>query len=247
MIIYPTLELQNGRCVTLHRGRLEEPSIWHVDPVETAQGFAEAGAEWIHITDFDAVDGKGENAALIERIIEQAGCSVQIAGGIRTRDMVENWIEKGAGRVVLGSIAARDPDMVKELANRHPDQIVLAADVWQGQLMTDGWRNPVAITPEDFLASYADVPLASVLITDIDSDIDQPDAQLGLLSGLAGKTRHQVIAAGTVHELDDVARLKYIPNIAGTLIGRALFSKAVDLAQALAVARPEPERRAEFI
>ncbi len=247
MIIYPTLELQNGRCVTLHRGRLEEPSIWHVDPVETAQGFAEAGAEWIHITDFDAVDGKGENADLIERIIEQAGCSVQIAGGIRTRDMVENWIEKGAGRVVLGSIAARDPDMVKELANRHPDQIVLAADVWQGQLMTDGWRNPVAITPEDFLASYADVPLASVLITDIDSDIDQPDAQLGLLSGLAGKTRHQVIAAGTVHELDDVARLKYIPNIAGTLIGRALFSKAVDLAQALAVARPEPERRAEFI
>ncbi|MCK8483819.1 1-(5-phosphoribosyl)-5-[(5-phosphoribosylamino)methylideneamino] imidazole-4-carboxamide isomerase [Aliiroseovarius sp. S2029] len=247
MIIYPTLELQNGRCVTLHRGRLEEPSIWHVDPVETAQGFAEAGAEWIHITDFDAVDGKGENAALIERIIEQAGCSVQIAGGIRTRDMVENWIEKGAGRVVLGSIAARDPDMVKELANRHPDQIVLAADIWQGQLMTDGWRNPVAITPEDFLASYADVPLASVLITDIDSDIDQPDAQLGLLSGLAGKTRHQVIAAGTVHELDDVARLKYIPNIAGTLIGRALFSKSVDLAQALAVARPEPERRAEFI
>lgn len=247
MIIYPTLELQNGRCVSLRRGRLEEPSIWHVDPMETAQGFVETGAEWIHITDFDAVDGKGENAALIEDIIKHTGCSVQVAGGIRTRDMVESWIEKGAGRVVLGTIAARDPDMVKELANRHPDQIVLAADVWQGQLMTDGWRNPVAITPEDFLASYADVPLASVLITDIDSDIEQPDAQLGLLSRLAGETRHQVIAAGTVHELDDVARLKYVPNIAGTLIGRALFSKNVDLGEALEVAQPVPEVKAEFI
>ncbi|MCK0139036.1 1-(5-phosphoribosyl)-5-[(5-phosphoribosylamino)methylideneamino] imidazole-4-carboxamide isomerase [Aliiroseovarius sp. F47248L] len=247
MIIYPTLELQNGRCVSLRRGRLEEPSIWHVDPVETAQSFVEVGAEWIHITDFDAVDGVGENSALIEDIIKHTGCSVQVAGGVRTRDIVENWIDKGVGRVVLGSIAARDPDMVKELANRHPDQIVLAADIWQGQLMTDGWRNPVAITPESFLASFADVPLASVLITDIDSDIDQPDAQLGLLSKLAGKTRHQVIAAGTVHELDDVARLKYVPNIAGTLIGRALFSKNVDLSEALEVARPEPEARAEFI
>ena len=247
MIIYPTLELQSGRCVTLRRGRLEEPSIWHVDPIETALSFVEAGAEWIHITDFDAVDGKGDNTALIEDIIKQAGCSVQVAGGIRTRDTVENWIEKGVGRVVLGTIAARDPDMVKGLANRHPDQIVLAADIWQGQLMTDGWRNPVAITPEDFLESYADVPLAAVLITDIDSDIDQPDAQLGLLSKLAGATRHQVIASGTVHELDDVARLKYVPNIAGTLIGRALFSKTVDLGEALAVARPNPEAKAEFI
>ncbi|WP_282180999.1 1-(5-phosphoribosyl)-5-[(5-phosphoribosylamino)methylideneamino] imidazole-4-carboxamide isomerase [Aliiroseovarius marinus] len=247
MIIYPTLELQNGRCVTLHRGRLEEPSIWHVDPVETAQGFAEAGAEWIQVTDFDAVAGEGDNAELIENIINASGCSVQVAGGIRTRDMAEAWIEKGAGRVVMGTVATRDPAMVKELANRYPDQIVLAADVWQGNLMTDGWRNPVAMSPESFLASYADVPLASVLITDIDSDIEQPDAQLGLLSALAGETKHQVIAAGTVHELDDVARLKYVPNIAGTLIGRALFSKDVDLVAALDVARPAPEPKAEFI
>lgn len=247
MIIYPTLELQNGRCVTLHRGRIEEPSIWHVDPVETAQSFAHAGAEWLHVTDFDAVDGSGNNAELIESIINTAGCSVQVAGGIRTRDMAEAWIEKGAGRVVMGTVAARDPDMVKDLANRYPDQIVLAADIWQGSLMTDGWRNPAAISPEDFLSSYADLPLASVLITDIDSDIDQPDAQLGVISKLAGETRHQVIAAGTVRELDDVARLKYVPNIAGTLIGRALFSKDVDLDEALAVARPEPEAKAEFI
>ncbi|WP_371169700.1 HisA/HisF-related TIM barrel protein [Aliiroseovarius sp. 2305UL8-7] len=247
MIIYPTLELQNGRCVTLHRGRLEEPSVWHVDPVETARGFAEAGAEWLHITDFDAVAGEGNNDELIEEIIQTCGSSVQVAGGVRTREQVEAWIEKGAGRVVLGTIAARDPSLVKDMAMRHPDQICLAADVWQGQLMTDGWRQPAAIAPEDFLASYADVPLASVLITDIDSDIDQADAQLGLLSQLAGSTRHQVIAAGTVREVDDVARLKYVPNIAGTLIGRALFNKDVDLVAALDVAKPVPEAKAEFI
>lgn len=247
MIIYPTIELQNGRCVTLTRGRLQEPSIWHVDPVETAKSFADAGAEWIHITDFDAVAGEGDNAELIEEIIKVVGKPVQVAGGLRTREQVEHWIEKGAGRVVLGTIAARDPQLVMELANRYPDQIVLAADVWQGQLMTDGWTTPAAIQPEDFIASYADVPLAAVLITDIDSDIEQPDAQLGVLSKLGASTMHHVIAAGTVHEPDDVARLKYVPQISGTLIGRALFNKSVDLAEAIATARPEPEPSADFI
>lgn len=247
MIIYPTLELQSGRCVTLKRGLLEDPSIFHVDPVETAKSFAEAGASWMHITDFDAVAGGGDHGELIEEIIRTAGASVQLAGGLRTREQVERWIEKGAGRIVLGTLAARDPNLVKELANRYPDQIVLAADVMQGKLMTDGWRSPAAITPEDFLMSFEGVPLAGVLITDIDSDIDQPDAQLGVLSRLAAVTAHHVIAAGTVRDIDDVARLKYVPNISGALIGRALFNKTVDLEEAIATAQPQPEATAEFI
>ncbi|QBF32283.1 HisA/HisF-related TIM barrel protein [Thalassococcus sp. S3] len=246
MILYPTIELQNGRVVSLHRGRLEEPMIWHVDPLDTARGFASAGASWMHLTDFDGIEGRGENVELIEEIIRVAGIPVQIGGGFRNRDSVERWIEKGAGRIVLGTLAVRDPDLVRELAKYFPDQIVLALDVWQGQVMSDGWRMASAIAPEAFLDAFADAPLAGIIVTDIDSDMEDLDAQLGLMSGLAAKARAPVIASGVVRNVDDIARLKYVPHISGALVGRALFRKTIDLVEALEVAQPQPESVAEF-
>ncbi len=100
MIIYPTIELHNGKCVSLTRGRLDEPFIWHVDPVETARGFAAAGAEWMHLTDINALAGDGNNNDLLEKIIRSAGIPVQLGGGFRSREVVETWIDKGAGRIV---------------------------------------------------------------------------------------------------------------------------------------------------
>ena len=218
MIIYPTLELHNGKCVSLTRGRLEEPVIWHVDPLKT----------------------------LLEEIIRGAGIPVQLGGGFRSREAVESWIDKGAGRIVIGTMAAQSPDLVKELAKHHPDQIVLAIDIFQGQLMTDGWRQPSVFSPETFLEAFETAPLAGVIVTDIDSHIADTDGQLGVISGIAAQTRHPVIARGTVFQADDVARLKYVPNIAGALIGRALMAKDVDLAEALALAQPQPEPVADF-
>ena len=171
---------------------------------------------------------------------------VQLGGGFRSREMVETWIDKGAGRIVIGTLASQNPHLVKDLAKRHADQIVLAIDIYQGQMMTDGWRQPSAFSPEQFLAEFETTALAGIIITDIDSDISDSDGQLGMISGLAAKTRHPVIARGTVHQADDVARLKYIPNIAGTLIGRALMSKDIDLEAALKFASQAPERTAEF-
>ncbi len=246
MIIYPTIELQNGRCVTLDRGRLDAPMIWHVDPVETARGFAAAGAHWMHLTDFDAVAGSEGNAALVEEIIRAAGIPVQLGGGMRSREAAERWIDKGAGRIVIGTWAAREPEAVRELAKYHPDQIVLAVDVWQGQVMTEGWRQASAFTPEGFIDAFGDAPFAGIVVTDVDSDMEDVEAQLGLISGLAEKTRVPVIASGVVRNADDIARLKYIPNISGALVGRALFRKTLDLAEALAVAQPGPEPVADF-
>lgn len=246
MIIYPTLELHDGKCVSLTRGRLEEPVIWHIDPVETARSFAAAGAQWMHLTDINALAGTGDNNELSEKIIRSAGIPVQFGGGFRSVDAVNRWIDKGVGRVVIGTMAAQDPDTVKALAKQHPDQIVLALDVSHGQMMTAGWREPSAITPADFLAEFATTPLAGVIITDIDSDIEDSDGSLGVISGLAATTRHPVIARGTVRVADDVARLKYVTNIAGTLIGRALMARDVDLAEALALAQSHPEPIAEF-
>ncbi|SHI84017.1 1-(5-phosphoribosyl)-5-[(5-phosphoribosylamino)methylideneamino] imidazole-4-carboxamide isomerase [Shimia gijangensis] len=246
MIIYPTIELQQGKCVSLQRGRLDEPSIWHVDPVATAQSFAEQGAQWIHVTDLDAVAGSSDSEAIVEEIVRSAGASIQLGGGFRSRDRIEQWIDKGAGRIVVSTLAVQDPNLVKEMALRYPDQIVLAVDVFQGKMMTDGWRQTGAMQPEDFVKAYADSPLAGVIVTDIDADIGDQDAQLGLVSGIAEATHHQVIARGTVRSSDDVSRIKYVPKISGTLIGRALFSKDIDLQDALALAEPTPEPKAEF-
>lgn len=247
MILYPTMELQHGRCVTLEKGRLDAAMLWHVDPVETARGFADAGASWMHLTDFDAVEGRDENSELVEEIIRSVGIPVQLGGGFRSRDAVERWIDKGAGRVVISTLAARDPVLVKELAKYFPDQIVLAVDVWQGQVMTDGWRSSSAFTPDAFIAAFDDAPLAGVIVTDIDSDVADTDAQLGLISGLAEVARAPVVASGVVRSLDDIARLKYIPSISGALVGRALFRKTFELAEALHLAARAPEAVAEFL
>lgn len=247
MIIYPTIELKDGKCATLYRGREEEASYWHVDPIATVQSFAETGARWIHVTDLDAVFGTGHNEELVQEIILKAGASVQYGGGVRTREHIETWIDRGVGRVVVGTLAVQDSDLVKEMAMRYPDQISVAIDVFQGKLMTDGWRNAGALEPEAFVTAYEDVPLAGIIVTDIDSDIGDQDGQLGVISGVAAATRHPVVARGTVHSTDDISRLKYVANIAGTQVGKALFAKDVDLAEALEIAQPEPEAKAEFI
>lgn len=247
MNIFPLIELSNGKCASLSRGRLAEVSLWHVDPVETARGFAAAGAEQMHVTDIDMLSGAGNNDELIEQIIRGAGIPVQLGGGFRTAERVAHWIDKGAARVVIGTMAALNPTALRELANTYPDQIVLAVDVWQGQVMTDGWRSPGAFQPDEYVKAFDDVPLSGIIVTDIDADIEDQEAQLGVISGLAAATRHPVIARGTVRNIDDVARLKYVANISGAMIGRALLAKDISLEEALAVARPEPEAKAELL
>lgn len=246
MRIYPTMELQNGRCVTLDKGRLDNAMIWHVNPVETARSWAEAGAEWMHLTDFDAIEGKDTNVELIEEIIRAAEIPVQLAGGMRTREQVERWIDKGVGRVVIGTLAAREPKLVKELASLYPDQIVLSVDVWQGYVMTDGWRSQSVFTPEAFIDAFEGAPFAAIVVTDIDSDMEDVEAQLGLISGLASHSRTPVIASGVVRTVDDISRLAYIPNISGAIVGRALFRKTLDLTDALEMAKSAHEPVAQF-
>lgn len=246
MIIYPTLELLDGKCVTLARGQLDAPMLWHVDPVEMARGFARAGATWMHLTDINGLRGDGDNNALVEEIIRAAGIPVQLGGGFRTEAQVATWIDRGAGRVVIGTMAARNPDLLHHLAKFFPDQIVMALDVHEGSVVTDGWRERSSFSPESFLSAFDADPLAGIIITDVGAMMEETDGTLGMISGLAAQTRHPVIARGTVYTVDDVARLKYVPNIAGTLIGRALMARDVDLAEAIGIASSPNEPVAAF-
>ncbi len=247
MILYPTIELMKGRAVSLRRGRIGEPMSWDVDPVETAQGFAEAGASWMHVTDFDAMFGDEANRELVREIILRAGIPVQVSGGFRTEARIREFFDMGAARIVMGTVAVRHPGWVRKMAKYHPDQIVLSVDVWKGQVMADAWQETCVIAPDALIEEFAETPLAAVKITDIDNDIDATEASLGVISGLAVHANAPVIASGLIHTLDDVARLKHVPNIGGALIGRALVNAAVDLKAALAEAETAPEPRAEFI
>lgn len=247
MILYPTIEIQNGRCVSLTRGRIEEPSIWHVDPVAKAQEFAQAGAEWLHVTDLDAVKGSNANRDIVQKIIMGAGLPVQLGGGFRSRGRIEEWIDFGAGRIVISTLAAQEPAMVKDLAKRHADQIVLSVDVWKGQVLTEGWRKTSALSPEAFVDAYAGTPFAAIIVTDVDADVGDTDGSLGIIAALADRAKVPVIASGVVRTIDDIARLKYLRTISGALVGRALFNKTIDLHEALLEARTSTEKVADFI
>lgn len=247
MIIYPTIELLDGRCVSLTRGRLDEPEIWHVDPVAKAKEFARAGAEWMHLTDLDAVRGSNTNHDLVVSIIRGAGIPVQLGGGFRSRGRVEEWIDLGAGRIVIGTLAAQEPAMVKDLAKRHADQIVLTVDVWKGHVMIEGWRTTSAYTAEAFIEAYAGTPFAAIVVTDVGADASESEASLSMIARLADLAKVPVIASGIVRTIDDVSRLKFASHISGALVGRALFNKTLDLKAALDVANASPGKVAAFI
>ena len=247
MILYPTLELMDGKPVSLRRGRIGEPVPWDVDPVETALSFVRAGASWVHVTDFDAMFGGDRNLAVIREIILRAGVPVQVSGGFRTEARIDQFFDMGAARIVMGTVAVRHPGWVRKMAKYRPDQIVLSVDIWQGQVMADAWQEPCVIEPGALIEEFAETPLAAIKITDIDNDIDATEASLGVISGLAVHANAPVIAAGLVHTIDDIARLKHVPNISGALVGRALVQGSIDLAEAVREATAVPERPAEFI
>jgi len=247
MILYPMIELLDGRCVSLFRGRTDEPHIWHLDPVEKAKSFAKSGAEWLQITDFDAMSGDERNTDLIREIIRTVGIPVQLGGGFRSLERIAEWIDHGAGRIVVGTLALHQPELVKEAAKLFPDQIVLAVDVFEGVVVSDGWRQKSAFTPSAFLKAFENDPFAAIIVTDIDANIGDAEDSIALITQLAGEAKTQVIARGLSRTLDDLSRLKYVPFVAGALIGRALFDGSIDLEAALEVVKPGIEKRAQFI
>lgn len=247
MILYPLIELLDGRCVSLFRGRLEEPHIWHVDPAAKASEFSQAGAEWIHITDFDAIEGNDRNTETVREIIRSTAASVQLGGGFRSMAQIENWIDAGAGRIVVGTLANQQPELVKEAARAFPEQIVVAIDVYQGHVAGEGWRTKSALEPSSLLRAFADDPLAAFIVTDIDADLDEAEDSLALITQLSSETKTPVIARGLTRTLDDLSRMKYVPHLSGAIVGRSLFDRSIDLQEALDTVRPFPEERAPFI
>jgi phosphoribosylformimino-5-aminoimidazole carboxamide ribotide isomerase len=160
---------------------------------------------------------------------------------------IEEWIEMGVGRVVVSTMAVLTPDVMKKAARLHPDQIVLSLDVFEGQVMSNGWAEPSAFDPAAFLRSFEGDPLAAIIIRDISAEIEQAEDALALVTELAGWARAPVIASGLSRSLDDLSRLKYVPHVSGAILGRALFDRTIDLSDALALAAEPIGETAEFL
>ncbi|MEM7427297.1 MAG: 1-(5-phosphoribosyl)-5-[(5-phosphoribosylamino)methylideneamino] imidazole-4-carboxamide isomerase [Pseudomonadota bacterium] len=238
MIVFPDIELQNGKCVNLVRGQMDKPVVYEDDPVKTAKRFEAEGAEWLHVIDLDAVDRRDkDNTDLVTEIINAVNIPVQVAGGIRTMLWVDEWINRGAGRVVLGTAAVQDPAFVAEAATRHPGKIVVSVDAREGKVVSEGWKTVTAFTPLEFARQFESMDLGAIIFTDIDRDDDMPESSLALTTEMATSLILPIIASGPVKSLDDISTLRYLPNIAGAITGRALFDGSFTLPEAIEVAR----------
>ncbi|MCY4250167.1 MAG: 1-(5-phosphoribosyl)-5-[(5-phosphoribosylamino)methylideneamino] imidazole-4-carboxamide isomerase [Rhodobacteraceae bacterium] len=233
MLIFPTIQLMNRVCVSLERGDTNRPVVWHIDSVDKATEFLNAGASWIHVTDFDAIAGSDKNRDLVFKIIRQAKLPVQYGGGVRSALHAEEWIDAGVGRLVVGTLAVLNPDLVKEIAKLHPDQIVISLDIWQGKVMIHGWQEAGPIEPEDFIRAYDRVPLAGIIITDIDANIEDLDSTLEQLTYLAGISSSPVIASGVMRRANIIEKLSTIPNVEGVIVGTGLYNKSFELEDVL--------------
>ena len=237
MIIYPAIDLIAGEVVRLHKGDFDQKTTYGTDPVAVARAYAEAGASWLHLVDLDgAKDPANRQTALIADIIAGSGLKVQTGGGIRSRADLKALLDAGASRVVIGSLAVREPDLVRQMfLDFEAESICLAADVIRRDgaflVAVSGWQEASSLKLSDFIAGFADVGLRHVLCTDIDRDGTMTGPNAGLYAEMKAEFPNiQLQASGGVKGIEDLDGL----NTDGVIIGRAIYEGAVDLKAALA-------------
>ena len=240
MLVIPAIDLKQGRCVRLVQGDMARETVYADDPVAVARGFAEAGAEWIHVVDLDgAVQGLPVNVEAIAAICRGVAVPIEVGGGIRDSDTLERAFDAGVGRIVLGTAALEDPTFFADACRRHPGAILAGIDARRGMVSVAGWTKDSATTAEILAARVRDDGAAAIVFTDIARDGTGTGVNVAAVAALAATVDLPVIASGGVASLDDVRALSALghPNLAGVIIGRALYTGAVDLRAAIALAR----------
>lgn len=240
LIVFPAIDLKAGQVVRLAEGDMDRATIYGDDPAAQARAFADQGADHLHVVDLDgAFAGHGVNAAAVEAIVRAFPGKVQVGGGIRTRDSIDRWLALGVDRVVIGTAALKDPDLVKAAARDLPGRIVVGVDARDGMVATEGWADVSDVSVADLAARFADAGVAALLFTDVGRDGLLKGCNIGATLALARRTSIPVIASGGVKDLGDILALarRASDGIEGVITGRALYDGTLDLAEALAVAR----------
>ena len=237
MIIFPAIDLKGGKCVRLAEGDMDRATVYADDPGVQAQVFANAGAMALHVVDLDgAFAGASRNSAGVAAAIKAFPGHVQVGGGVRCRADVERWLAAGAWRVVMGTAALENPQLVREVAIAFPGQIVVAVDARGGFVAVRGWAEKSTISVAQLAARFADAGVAALLFTDVGRDGMLKGLNLEATLTLADVSPVPVIASGGVAGLDDIRALVGQTNIEGVITGRALYDGRLDLRAALALA-----------
>ncbi len=236
MIVIPAIDLLGGKAVRLHQGRYDAVTVYDEDPPARARAWR-GKVPWLHVVDLEgARDGRPVQSGLVQAIIAEFGAGVQVGGGVRARDSFEAYRGLGAARVVLGSAAVKDAALVRALASEQPDTLVLAVDARDGFVAVDGWTQATRVRAADLVTSFADVPLAGVLYTDVARDGTRAGPNVEATADLATRTTVPVIASGGVGSLDDLRALAS-RGITACIVGRALYDGTFTLDEAIDAAR----------
>jgi phosphoribosylformimino-5-aminoimidazole carboxamide ribotide isomerase len=239
VILYPAIDLKEGRCVRLLRGEMSAATVFNEDPAAQATSFADAGCQWLHLVDLDgAFAGKPMNATSVEAILKAVRVPAQLGGGIRDLATIEAWLGKGIARVILGTAALTNPDLVKEGCRKFPGKVAVGIDARGGKVAVEGWAKTSEMTALDLALRVEDAGAAAIIFTDIDRDGALAGVNVAATASLALALKTPVIASGGVAAIDDIAALKAHESdgIAGAIMGRALYDGRIDLKAALAMA-----------
>ena len=234
MMVIPAVDLRGGKCVRLFQGRAEAETVFSDDPVRTARHWAELGASRLHLVDLDgAFAGAPRQTGLIAEIVEALGIPVEAGGGIRDLPALEHLFVAGVRWAVLGTRAALDPGFLGDACSRFPDRIIVAVDATRGKVAVEGWKRMLDTAATDLAGQAVEAGAAAILYTDISRDGTERGPNLAETRKVARAAGVPVLASGGVGSLDDLKRLAEVPGVAGAVVGRALYTGAVDLKRAL--------------
>ncbi len=240
MILFPAIDLKDGKCVRLKLGEMSEATVFNDDPADQAAKFEAQGFEYLHIVDLNgAFAGRPVNGAAVDAILAAVTMPVQLGGGIRDLGTIEAWLAKGIRRVILGTIAVRDPALVRAAAKAFPGRVAVGIDAKGGRVAVEGWAETSDLTAADLARRFEDAGVAAIIYTDIERDGVLKGLNLPATAALAAETSIPVIASGGLASLDDVEALLRPENAAleGAITGRALYDGRIDPAAALALLR----------
>ena len=238
MILYPAIDLKDGQCVRLLKGDMDAATVFGDDPAAQAATFEAAGCDWLHLVDLNgAFAGRPVNAAAVEAILSRVTVPCQLGGGIRDMATIETWLSKGLARVILGTVAVEDPDLVRTAARAFPGKVAVGLDARKGLVATRGWATETDMRVTDLARSFEDAGVAAIIYTDIDRDGAMQGPNVAATEGLARAVDIPVIASGGVSSMDDLLALRDTGVIAGAISGRALYDGALDLGAALRALR----------
>ncbi len=242
MILYPAIDLKDGQCVRLLRGDMDVATVFNDDPGAQAQAFIEAGCEWVHVVDLNgAFEGRPVNADAVASILSKVDVPVQLGGGIRSHDTIDRWIDSGICRVILGTAALRDPDLVIAACARHPGRIAVGIDARAGMVAVEGWADVSEVTVLDLARRFEDTGVCAIIYTDIDRDGAMQGPNVDATRILAETVSIPVIASGGVSSMDDLRDLREgIANLNGVISGRAVYDGHIDVGDAVRLLKGEP-------